>query len=134
MTNSKGTALERAETGTMTLEQMSEKMAFSPLVDVVETNDALEVLAELPGVSLEGLQVKLEDDVLTIYGRVTPDDLAEARPLYREFETGDFFRAFRLTGDFDRDRIEAILRNGVLRVVLTKSMHARPRQIDVKAI
>jgi len=134
MANAKGTALERAETGTMTLEQMSEKAAYSPLVDIVETNDALEVIADLPGVSLEGLQVKLEDDVLTIYGRVTPDDLAKARPLYREFESGDFFRAFRLTGDFDRDQIEAILRNGVLRVVLKKSPHARPRQIDVKAV
>lgn len=107
---------------------------FSPTVDIFETNDAITVLADMPGVRADGLSIDLRDDVLTIDGRVA-DDLEGngERVLVREYETGGYRREFRLTNLIDRDRIDASLRDGVLRLTLPKAEAARPRRIEVRA-
>ena len=133
MATSQGTALETTQAAATTPEATWKGEEYVPLVDIFEVEDRLEIVADLPGVSTDGLQVKLEDDVLTIHGRVTFDAPKTTALLYREFEFGDFFRAFTLVGDFDRERIEAALKNGVLRVVLPKAPEARMRRIEVKA-
>ena len=107
---------------------------FSATVDIFETNDAITVLADMPGVRADGLSIDLRDDVLTIDGRVA-DDLEGngERVLVREYETGGYRREFRLTNLIDRDRIDASLRDGVLRLTLPKAEAARPRRIEVRA-
>jgi len=107
---------------------------FSPTVDIFENDDAITVLADMPGVRADGLSIDLREDVLTIDGRV--EDGLEGkgeRVLVREYETGGYRREFRLTNLIDRDRIDASLRDGVLRLTLPKADAARPRRIEVRA-
>ena len=107
---------------------------FSPTVDIFETDDAITVLADMPGVRPDGLSIDLREDVLTIDGRVA-DDLERdgERVLTREYATGGYRREFRLTNLIDRDRIDASLCDGVLRLTLPKAEAARPRRIEVRA-
>jgi HSP20 family protein len=105
---------------------------FVPATDIYETGDELVLVADLPGVKAEDLEVTLEDNVLVIRG--TPR--AEANPpgdvLLQEFAAGEFYRAFQLPADFDTAKIHAALRQGVLTLRLPKSERLRPRRIAVK--
>ena len=107
---------------------------FSPTVDIFETDDAITVLADMPGVRADGLSIDLREDVLTIDGRVADDFESKSEQiLVREYETGGYRREFRVTNLIDRDRIDASLRDGVLRLRLPKAEAARPRRIEVRA-
>jgi HSP20 family protein len=107
---------------------------FSPTVDIFETDDAITVLADMPGVRTDGLNIDLREDVLTIDGRVAEDFESKGEQiLVHEYETGGYRREFRLTNLIDRDRIDASLRDGVLRLRLPKAEAARPRRIEVRA-
>jgi HSP20 family molecular chaperone IbpA len=86
----------------------------------------------MPGVTLDSLEVQVQDNRLTIFGRVAPSVPAEAKLLHQEFEFGDFLRSFILSDEVDYDRIAAKLNNGVLEVVLPKAPKAEPRRIQVK--
>jgi HSP20 family protein len=103
-------------------------------VDIFESDDAITVLADMPGVRVDGLNIDLHEDVLTIDGRVANDlEGKDERVLMREYATGGYRREFRLTNLIDRDRIDASLRDGVLRLILPKAEAARPRRIEVRA-
>lgn len=107
---------------------------FAPTVDIFETDEAITVLADMPGVRADGLSIDLREDVLTIDGRVTDDLEGKGEQvLVREYETGGYRREFRLTNLINRDKIEASLRDGVLRLTLPKAEAARPRRIEVRA-
>ncbi len=104
---------------------------LSPAVDIYEEPDALVVLADLPGVDKETLTVRVDDDILTLSGRVrTHPETRDA--VYHEFELLDFFRQFELTDEVDQEKIGAELKNGVLTIHLPKAEKARPRQIAVQ--
>ena len=106
---------------------------FAPTVDIFETDEAITVLADMPGVRADGLSIDLHDDVLTIDGRVANDlESNGERVLVSEYETGGYRREFRLTNIIDRDRIDASVRDGVLRLTLPKAEGARPRRIEVR--
>ncbi len=103
-----------------------------PAVDIYETEDGLHVIADVPGVREEDLDIRVEDRVLTISGKPsleTADDL-----LLQEYEMMPYFRQFRLGDDVDQDRIEARLRHGVLTLHLPKAEAARPRKIKVQGL
>ena len=102
---------------------------LAPLVDVYETDDMYVVLADMPGVTPEGLDVLAERDSLTIRGRV---DRAAAEPDYREFELADYYRVFSLSEDLESDKVAATLRDGVLRVEIPKSPRVTPKKIQVR--
>jgi HSP20 family protein len=104
--------------------------AVPPLVDIYETDTGYVVLADMPGVKADGLEVVAERDELTIRGRVGrhPD----AVPNYQEFELADYYRAFTLTDDLDTGKVSAALRDGVLRVEIPKSERMRPKKIPVQ--
>ena len=105
---------------------------FVPAVDIYETNDALVLLADMPGVSNDGVEIHLEDNELTIRGKVKEEKKGHA-PLYTEYRSGDYFRRFTLSNIIDQDKIEAVMKDGVLKVMLPKAEAAKPRQIQVKA-
>lgn len=108
-------------------------LVFTPAVDICESDSAITVLADMPGVRAEGLSIDLRENVLTIEGRVDGDEpYPNARPLLQEYRTGSFRREFRLTNLIDQDRIDASLRDGVLRLTLPKAEAARPRKIEVR--
>jgi len=107
--------------------------SFQPPVDIFETNEALVVVADMPGVAADGVEVNLNGDELTIEGRVRSAEYEGLKPLHVEYGVGTYYRRFTLGKQIDRDAIEARLKNGVLTLKLPKAEHARLRRIDVKA-
>jgi len=105
---------------------------FTPAVDIFETDKGITVLADMPGVRKEGLSIDVRENTLTLTGRVTPAEGKNERVLLREYETGSFYRQFRLSNAIDQSKIDATLSNGALRLTLPKAEASRPRKIEVK--
>jgi len=102
----------------------------APPVDIHETRDGLVVLADLPGVAKEALEVRVDDNVLTIRGHArhaVPGDVT-----YREYELINFFRQFELNDKVDQGRITADLQCGVLTLHVLTAEEVKPRQIEVR--
>ena len=106
---------------------------FLPPADIYETRDNIVMLAEMPGVALDGVDITLERRVLTIRARSAANDHAGYQQVYNEYADGDYERAFTLSENIDRDRIEATLRDGVLHLVLPKAETAKARKIEIKS-
>lgn len=106
---------------------------FRPVADIYETQDALVVVLEMPGVDAEGLNVTLDKRVLTVYGRSKAAAPADYALTAAEYRPGDYERAFTLAESIDTDRIEASLNDGILRLTLPKSGPAPAKTINVKA-
>ena len=111
----------------------SDRFVFTPPIDIFETADGLVLRADLPGVSLESLELQIQDNRLTLFGRVETLLPEDAVALHREFEVGDFLRSFILSDEVDYDRITARLSHGVLEVELPRAAQAEPRRIQVNA-
>jgi HSP20 family protein len=105
---------------------------FLPPADIYETRENIVVLAEMPGVAPDGIDITLERRVLTIRGRSGANEHAGYQRVYTEYADGDYERAFTLSENIDRDRIEATLKNGVLHLVLPKAETAKARKIELK--
>jgi HSP20 family molecular chaperone IbpA len=106
---------------------------FSPQVDILERKEDIVVTADMPGVDEKSVDINLEKNVLSIYGAVEEEAPAGYRPFYSEYGLGDYERIFTLSDEIDRDRIQATVKNGVLRVVLPKAEATKSRKITVKA-
>jgi HSP20 family protein len=102
-----------------------------PRVDILETEQELVLLADLPGVKPADVDVRFENGELTIHGRRNATNAGRRRALW-EYEPAHYHRAFRLSEDVAADKIEAELKNGVLTVRLPKAEAAKPRRISVK--
>lgn len=102
-----------------------------PAVDIFETDSGLTLMADVPGVDDSGLDVRVENDVLTIKGKVS--HISPDGHTWREFELLDYYRQFQLNEKVDSEKISATLSNGVLRVDLPKPAKAQPRRIEVKS-
>jgi HSP20 family protein len=105
---------------------------FQPPVDIFETPEELVVVADMPGVQPDGVDVDLEGDELSIEGRVSRADYEGLKPLYVEYGVGGYYRKFALGEMVDRAGIKAQLKNGVLVLKLPKAEAARPRRISVE--
>ena len=106
--------------------------SLSPTRRYLRDGHGLVLMADLPGVSPDGLDITLEKRVLTIHGRADDDTPEGYSPVYREYEVGDFERSFTLAGDFDEDKIEADLRDGVLRLSIPRAPEPEARRIEVR--
>jgi len=106
---------------------------YSPNVDICETADSLRLWADMAGVDEQSVEIKLEDNVLSIEAQVDLKDYEGLRPVYTEYNVGNYARRFSVSNDIDADRIQARIVNGVLEVELPKSAHAKPRRIPVTA-
>lgn len=106
------------------------RLLFNPPIDIYETSDGLVLYADLPGVAAEGLDLQVQDNRLSLYGRVNYSP-AETDFVHQEYKEGDFLRSFILSDEVDHDRISARLNNGVLRVELPRIQRAEPRRIQV---
>jgi len=106
---------------------------FQPAVDIFETRDELVVVADMPGVPADGVEVHVEGDELAIEGRVRPQEYQGLRPLHVEYGVGGFYRRFTLGETVDRSAIKAQLKDGVLILHLPKAEQARARKIAVEA-
>jgi HSP20 family protein len=113
-------------------EQTRPGPVYSPAVDIFEQEGAITVLADMPGVRAEDLDIDLRENVLTLTGRVSPAESAGHSHVLREYEPGTFFRQFTLGSTIEQTKIDAKLSDGVLRLELPKAEKARPRQIAVR--
>jgi HSP20 family protein len=104
---------------------------FLPTADIYETNDALNVVLEMPGVEKSSVEVRVEDGVLKIDGRLDFSKYQGLQPLYTEYNVGHYSRSFRLSSKIDQNKIAAELKDGVLSLVLPKVEEAKPRTIQV---
>lgn len=105
---------------------------YLPDTDIYETDDHMVLVADMPGVRPDDVDITLERRVLTIRGRVAAPVHDGYRRFHIEYGEGDFERAFTLSQEIDRDRIEADYTNGVLTVKLPKTESAKTRKIEVK--
>ena len=104
---------------------------FVPATDIYQTEDELVLVADMPGVRPEGLQITVQDSVLVIRGRPAADPQA-GQVLLEEFAAGEYYRSFQLPADYDTAKIQAVLKQGVLMLRLPKSERLKPRRIEVK--
>ena len=114
-----------------TAEPAGQRFVFTPPIDIYESEDGLVLYADLPGVSLDTLELQVQDNKLTLFGRVNLELPQGSVALHREYEMGDFLRSFILSDEVDHGRISAKLTNGVLRVELPRSPRTEPRRIQV---
>jgi HSP20 family protein len=103
-------------------------VTLAPPIDIYETETAFVLLADLPGVAPDGLELIVERNTLRIRGRA---ENMTGEPEFQEFELGEYRGTFAITDDLDTDRISAVLRDGVLRVEIPKSERLRPKKIPV---
>ena len=100
--------------------------------DIHETDDALTVVMEIPGVEKKDIDVNIENDVLRVEGRIDFAKYEGLEPLYTEYNVGHFARAFTLSNKIDQQQITAQLDDGVLTLTLKKAKEAMPRRIAIK--
>lgn len=124
-----GLTLERNGNGKPA--RTSWQTTHTPVVDILETAEDIQLHVDLPGVKPEDVELKFEQKELTIHARVAPRHQNEK--ILGECVTAEFHRAFRVAEDIDPDRISATLKNGVLTLRLLKSERVKPRKISVKS-
>ena len=105
---------------------------YRPLIDIVETDQGVSMMLEMPGVAADAVEITPENRVLTIRGKVEPMRPENLELAYAQYGEGDFEKAFTLSEDFDPDRIEAEMRGGVLTLTLPRGPEAQPKRIAVK--
>ena len=104
---------------------------YRPYTDIHESESAIVVTMDVPGVDRKDVDVKLEKDVLTITGLVDLSSYEGLEPLYTEYNVGNYTRSFTISNEVDRDGIAAKIDNGVLTVTLPKAKEAAARRIEV---
>ena len=104
---------------------------YVPNTDIYETDDALTVVMEIPGVDKEAVTVDVENDVLRVEARLDFNKYEGLEPLYTEYNVGHFARSFTLSNKIDQQQIAAQLDDGVLTLTLKKAKEVVPRRIAI---
>jgi HSP20 family molecular chaperone IbpA len=105
---------------------------FMPTADIYETPDALTVVLEMPGVERSNVDVRVEEGVLKVEGRLDLAKYRELQPLYTEYNIGHYARTFQISSKIDQSRIAAEMKDGVLSLKLPKVEEAKARTIQVR--
>ncbi|MCG6536709.1 MAG: Hsp20/alpha crystallin family protein [Syntrophales bacterium LBB04] len=113
-------------------EQMSPGPTYTPAVDIFETEREITLLADMPGVKAKDLGIDLHENILTLNGEVESPESPQEVDVFREYRTGKYFRQFTLSEVIDQAKIDADIKDGVLRLRLPKVEAAKPRKIAVK--
>ena len=114
-------------------ERTKNTKVYVPSVDIIEKKDAIVLLADMPGIDDKTVNITLDQNVLTIEGAVDIEHYKDKTLAYAEYGVGDYRRAFTLAEGIDRDKIEATVTNGVLKLVLPKAEAPKPKKIEVRA-
>lgn len=115
------------------VERTRNRPVLTPPVDIFETNDEIVLISDMPGVDDKSIDITLEQDVLTVEGRVKLEPREGYELTLTEFGAGDYRRVFTLSTEVERDKISAEVKDGVLRLVLPKAEPAKAKKIVVKA-
>jgi len=104
-----------------------------PRVDVIEDDAGITLIADVPGVPKDQLELRVEGDTLTFEGAIAPLTPGQLEPVYAEVRVPRYRRAFTLSRELDADKITANLKDGVLNLRIPKQAHAQPRRISIRA-
>jgi len=105
---------------------------YVPSTDIYETDEALHVVMEVPGVDRKDIDIKIEEDALKVEARIDPSKYEGMEPLYTEYNIGHFARSFALSHKIDQQQIAATLADGILTLTLKKVQQVQPRRIEVR--
>jgi len=106
--------------------------SWAPSVDIYETENELVLTAELPGIKEDDIEIKLEDNTLTIKGDRNFEKETKEENYHRiERSYGSFFRSFTLPAYIDQEKIEAQHENGILKIAMPKKHESKPRKVRV---
>jgi len=124
---------EKQEVGAAAAEQMNQSgPAYSPDVDIHVSDDEVVFSVDLPGVAKGDVNIQVDEtDTLVIAGRNSAREPGDA--VVRQYEVGNYYRAFQLSEDYDKTKISAKLENGLLVVTIPKREEAKPKRIEIKA-
>jgi HSP20 family molecular chaperone IbpA len=114
-------------------ERTRESRLFVPRVDIYETNEAINIKADIPGADQDSIEITLDKNILTLDARVVQEKPVDYELTYAEYAIGDYQRRFTLTNEIDHQRIEAKVKDGVLNLTLPKIGPAQAIKITVKA-
>ena len=123
----------RNESPQLSRTRRPEQLAFRPNVDILEQDDALVLIADIPGADESQTDVTIDNQVLTIKGRIDDLEFEGYQLAWQEFRTGSFERSFTMPQEIDVERVTAAVNDGVLRIVLPKSKERGVRRIEVQA-
>jgi HSP20 family molecular chaperone IbpA len=104
---------------------------YVPYADIYESDEALSVVMEMPGVEKKDIDVALENGVLRVSGRIDFTKYEDMEPVYTEYNIGHYTRSFTLSNKIDQDKISAQVDDGVLTLTLPKAQEAQPRRISI---
>ena len=104
---------------------------FVPVTDIFETPEALTVVLEMPGVDRNSMEANVENDIVTIEGRIDFTKYEGMQPVYTEYNVGHYVRSFQISNKIDQGKISAEMKDGVVTLVLPKAEQAKARRIKV---
>ncbi|MCX8070366.1 MAG: Hsp20/alpha crystallin family protein [Thermodesulfovibrionales bacterium] len=113
------------------VERTRDEKVFLPAVDIIERKDDIIIISDVPGCDENTVDITLEKNILTINAKVNKDNITDKRLVLNEYEVGDYQRVFTLSNEVDRDKIQAKVKNGLLKVILPKAAQAKSRKIAV---
>ena len=126
------TTITKRDSGEVTRSEYTHQNTYVPRIDIWENDDELLLYGDMPGVDPEDLDIRFENDQLTLHGKVTPRHEG-INFVYGEYGVGDFHRSFTVGESIDAEKISAEMHNGVLTLHLPKTEKVKPRRIEVKA-
>jgi HSP20 family protein len=121
MSEEKGLQVEEKELVEAEAERTRDRPVFVPRTDIYETDEGVTVVANMPGVDKDSIDISVERNILTIRGDVEPEEPEGYTLAYAEYRVGDYERSFSLSSEIDQDNIEATLTDGVLCLRLAKA-------------
>lgn len=130
--NTKEMELQDQELVTEEAERTRECRCFVPRTDIYEAGDDIILALDMPGINENAFEITLEKDILNVKGYVEVEDPNDYTLTLSEYETGDYERSFRVSDAIAKDKIEAVYKDGVLRLTLPKAEQAKARKIAVK--
>jgi HSP20 family protein len=130
MTDQELQVAEKQEVAAEGGEFTREGLYFTPAADICETEKELMILADMPGVKSDGVDIELKEGILSIEGKVSVAE-QPGEQLLVEYRHGSYFRSFRVSDSIDAAKIAASISNGVLKVTLPKAEKAMPRKIAI---
>jgi HSP20 family protein len=114
------------------MERTRNRKVYVPKVDIIETADAMILYADMPGTDEKSVDVTIEKNVLTITAGAAPQEYPGRSAVYAEYDVGDYERAFTISDEIDREKIEAVVKNGLLKLILRKAPQSQAKKITVR--
>ena len=130
--NTKEMELQEQELVQEETERTRECRCFVPRTDIYEIEDEIILALDMPGINENAFEITLEKNILNVKGYAQIEDADEYTLTLSEYETGDYERSFRVSDQIAKDKIEAVYKDGVLRLTLPKAEQAKARKIAVK--